>query len=152
MNRRLWLAVGLIAASVTLAGCEQKHTESAHNGDEDKPSQVVRIEGSDLSRVVLTARAADRIGIKNEPVREVPTPGANTQSPAVPVAALIYDNSGNIWVYTSTKPLTFIRQRVTVARIQGDLAVLESGPAPGTPVVIVGAAELLGSEYGVEGQ
>jgi hypothetical protein len=68
------------------------------------------------------------------------------------MAALVYDDSGDIWVYTVTRPLTYMRQRVAVARIEGDLAVLESGPAPGTAVVTVGVAELLGSEYGVEGQ
>jgi hypothetical protein len=102
--------------------------------------------------VVLNQRAADRVGIKSEPVRQVSTSGTGPQSPAVPVAALVYDSGGDIWVYTVTRPLTYVRQRVALARIEGDLAVLVSGPAPGTAVVTVGAAELLGSEYGVEGR
>jgi hypothetical protein len=44
-----------------------------------------------------------------------------------------------------------VRQRVGVARIDGDLAILGSGPAPGTAVVTVGVAELLGTELGVGG-
>jgi hypothetical protein len=112
---------------------------------------VERVEGSDVRRVVLSPRAADRLGIKTEPVREVPAPGGGSERRAVPVAALVYDNSGDTWVYTVSRPLTYVRQRVGVARIDGDLAILEGGPAPGTAVVTVGAAELLGSEYGVEG-
>lgn len=152
MNRRFWLAAAMIMACLNVAGCDPRHTENTRNGEEVKPAEVEPIEGTDLNRVVLTARAVDRIGLKTEAVREVASPGAGRASAAVPVAALVYDNSGNAWVYTMTRPLTYERRRVTVARIEGDLAVLESGPSPGTPVVTVGAAELLGAEYGVEGQ
>jgi hypothetical protein len=148
MNRRLWLAAGLIAATVALSGCEQK--EAARS--EEKPAKVVRVQGSDLGRVVLTQRAAERLGIKTQPVREVSTAGGSTPNLAVPVAALLYDQSGGTWVYAMTGPLTYERNRVTVARIAGDLAILQSGPPAGTPVVTVGAAELLGSENGVEGE
>jgi hypothetical protein len=48
--------------------------------------------------------------------------------------------------------LTFVPQEVVIARIDGDTAILTSGPAPGTEVVTVGAAELLGAEYGVPGE
>jgi hypothetical protein len=64
---------------------------------------------------------------------------------------LIYDKNGDIWVYTAKQPRTYVRQRVRIARIEGDLAILDSGPPAGTPVVTVGAAELLGSELGVGG-
>jgi hypothetical protein len=123
VNRPSRLALGLLAAVLIMAGCTPGQTDSARNGERDKPAEVERIEGTDLSRVVLNQRAANRVGLKSEPVRQVSTPGASEPSPAVPVAALVY----------------------------GDLALLESGPAPGTAVVTVGAAELLGSEYGVEG-
>jgi hypothetical protein len=151
VNRPSRLALGLLAAVLIMAGCTPGQTDSARNGERDKPAEVERIEGTDLSRVVLNQRAANRVGVKSEPVRQVSTPGASEPSPAVPVAALVYDDSGRVWVYTVSRPLTYVRQRVTVARIDGDLALLESGPAPGTAVVTVGAAELLGSEYGVEG-
>ena len=152
MNRRLWLVAGLFAASVALAGCGTGQTESAAGSEQDKPAQVLRTDGSELGRVVLTARAAERVGLKTESVREVSTPDASARSSAVPVAALVYDKTGGTWVYTNPQPLTFMRQRVTVARIDGDLAVLQGGPAPGTAVATIGAAELLGTEYGVEGQ
>jgi hypothetical protein len=56
-----------------------------------------------------------------------------------------------VWVFTLVDPMTYIRQKVTVARISGNDAVLQSGPPPGTVVVTIGAVELLGAEYGVEG-
>jgi hypothetical protein len=152
MNRRLWLVAGLFAASVALAGCGTGQTESAAGSEQDKPAQVLRTDGSELGRVVLTARAAERVGLKTESVRDVSTPDASARSSAVPVAALVYDKTGGTWVYANTQKLTFVRQRVNVARIESDLAVLQTGPAPGTAVATVGAAELLGSEYGVEGQ
>jgi hypothetical protein len=155
MNRRLWLVAGMFAASVALAGCGTPHSESAAGSTEqDRPAQVLQTDGAGVSPVVLTARAAERIGLKTERVREVTTAGAGTGtgSSTVPIAALVYDKSGGTWVYANTQRLTFVRQRVNVARIESDLAVLQAGPAPGTEVATVGAAELLGSEYGVEGQ
>ena len=155
MNRRLHLLAGLpivIIASLALAGCQTGQTESARGGDEEGPAKVLPIQGSDLHRVVLTASAAARAGIKTEPVRQVATPGSAGQELAVPTSALVYDNDGATWVYTSTQPLTYVRQRVTVARIDGDVAVLQSGPAAGTQVASVGAAELLGAENGVAGE
>lgn len=152
MSRLVWLAAGLVGASLVLCGCTQGSSENARSGDDDQPARLVTVEGSELKGVVLTARATQRLDIKSEPVRQVPAPGATTPETAVPVAALVYDKNGEVWVYTSTQPHRYVRQRVAVERIDGDLAILESGPAAGTLVVTVGAAELLGTEYGVEGQ
>jgi hypothetical protein len=68
------------------------------------------------------------------------------------LAAVLYDDNGVSWVYTSPESLTFVRQRVVIDHVDGDNAVLRSGPPPGTPVVTVGGAELLGTEYVVEGE
>jgi hypothetical protein len=148
MNSRNWLVMGLIAASVTLAGCGQTQAENAA----EKPALVTPIQGTNVSSVVLTARAAERVGVKTAPVQQLPAPGAGAPSMAIPLAALVYDRDGSTWVYTTSTPLTYVRQPVTVARITGDVALLQAGPAPGTAVVTVGTAELLGSEYGVAGQ
>ena len=66
-----------------------------------------------------------------------------------PYAAVIYDSSGNTWVYTTTENLVFVRHRITIDYIDGDLAVLFDGPPAGTDVVTVGAAELFGVENGI---
>jgi hypothetical protein len=42
----------------------------------------------------------------------------------------------------------FVRHRVEIADVVADAAVLRQGPAPGTRVVTVGAAELFGTEFG----
>jgi len=44
----------------------------------------------------------------------------------------------------------FMRHRIVVDRIDGDKVVLSDSPAVGTEVVIVGAAELYGSEFEFE--
>ena len=137
-----WLFVAVAVASLALSGCE-RHMESAVT----QPARVVPIEGTDLNQVILTEEAAQRIAVATAPVVE-----SGPDRVAVPVAAVIYDAEGATWVYTEVAPLTFVRQRVTIARVTGAVAVLQSGPPPGVPVVIVGAAELLGSEYGVEGE
>jgi hypothetical protein len=152
VNGRLWLLASLAVASLALTGCQTGQTESAGGGEENKPAKVLPIEGSDLHRVVLTATAAAKAGIQTVQVRQLTPPDASGQSLAVPVSALVYDNNGDTWVYTSTQPLTYVRQRVTVVRIDGDMAVLQNGPAAGTPVASVGVAELLGAENGVAGE
>jgi hypothetical protein len=43
-----------------------------------------------------------------------------------------------------------VRQGVTVQSIRRGVVLLRNGPPGGTPVVTVGAPELLGTEYGVE--
>jgi hypothetical protein len=153
-----WLVAGLIAASMGLPGCATTAAEEAAAGGEDAAT-VVAVEGSDLSRVILKPEAAERIGVRTEQVRLAPATVTATVTGAgaaaltvIPAAALLYDKDGKTWAFTSPEPLTFVRQAVTVSRIAGDVVVLRSGPAVGTAVVTVGAAELLGAEYGVEGE
>jgi hypothetical protein len=67
----------------------------------------------------------------------------------VPYAALLYEPGGETWVYTSPGEHAFVRAPVEVDRIDGGLATLRSGPPVGTPVVIVGVAELYGAELGI---
>ncbi len=66
----------------------------------------------------------------------------------IPYNAVLYDPKGDTWVYTNTEPLTFVRHPIVVDYLDGDMAVLSDGPAAGTQVVTVGAAELFGLEFG----
>jgi cobalt-zinc-cadmium efflux system membrane fusion protein len=70
------------------------------------------------------------------------------ESLVVPRAAVLYDASGGTWVYEARDGGVFVRHRVEIADVVGDAAVLRQGPAPGTRVVTVGAAELFGTEFG----
>ena len=67
----------------------------------------------------------------------------------MPYAALWYDQWGATWVYINPEPRVFLRAAVEVVSISDDVVFLASGPSVGTPVVIVGAAELHGIESGV---
>lgn len=100
-----------------------------------------KIEGQEVSKITLTESASDRLGLTTEPVQ--PGPDGKLQ---VPYSALIYDASGGTWVYTSPEPLVFVRASVAVERIDASTVRLTSGPEPGTEIVTVGAAELLGAE------
>ena len=71
------------------------------------------------------------------------------QRSIIPYGAILYDANGDTWVYVTSEPLTYVRERVTVAYIEGDQAVLGDGPPEGSAVVTVGAAELYGTETGV---
>ena len=75
--------------------------------------------------------------------------GGGSSRKIVPYAAVIYDVSGQAWVYTNPEPLTFVRQSISIDYIEGDFAFLTEGPDAGTEVVVVGGAELYGAETGV---
>lgn len=66
----------------------------------------------------------------------------------IPFSAIVYDINGGTWVYTNPSPNTYIRQRVELQTVIDKNAVLSRGPAAGTKIVIVGAAELFGTEFG----
>ena len=74
------------------------------------------------------------------------------QRKTVPYSAVIYWIDGGTWVYTQIGRLTYTRSRVKIAEVDGSVAVLERGPPAGTRVVSVGAQELLGSEFEIEGE
>ena len=112
-----------------------------------EPVHLEPIAGTELNRLTLTERAAERLGIQTAPVREEIVNGERRK--IIPYAAVVYDVNGGAWVYTSSEPLTFVREAIVVERIEGDVAVLLEGPEPGTEVAIVGVAELYGADTGV---
>jgi hypothetical protein len=132
-----------ILVALPLVACSQKSPDVST----EKPAYIEDIEGSDLKRVVLTEKAAERLDIQLALVGEQQVEG--TQRLVVPYAALIYGLNGETWAYIMPEPLTFIREAITVDFIEGDMAVLLLGPAIGTEVVTVGVAELYGAETGV---
>ncbi len=87
-------------------------------------------------------RPGQRVGVR------VPLVAA-AQSLVVPAAALLHDAYGGTWVYEARDGHVFVRRRVSVSDIVDGLAVLDQGPPSGTRVVVAGAAELFGTEFGV---
>lgn len=75
--------------------------------------------------------------------------GAGKPQKIVPYSSVLYDTRGNTWVYINPKPLVFVRHAIAVDFIDGDIAVLTSGPAVGARVVSVGVPELYGAETGI---
>ncbi|MGH9147262.1 MAG: hypothetical protein ACRD1Q_11170 [Vicinamibacterales bacterium] len=154
MQYRNFGVVGvLILAGLPLMGCEQPIRGAAVNGDQAQVvgTKVEPIAGSALSRVTLTAKSAQRLDIKTAPVAEAQLTPAGSTGPqkAVPYSAVLYDSQSNAWVYTNPQPLVYVRQGIKIDHFDGDLAVVSEGPAVGTPVVTVGAAELFGTEFEV---
>jgi hypothetical protein len=130
----------LVAAALALGGCTEVETETATGYE---PSKIEPIKGTDLQRVTFTAEGAERVGLQT---RRVSRSG---KLKVVPYAALLYAPDGKTYVYTSTKPLEYLREQVKVDRIVGSRVFLADGPPAGTEVVTVGATEVYGTELEV---
>jgi hypothetical protein len=131
--------LGLIA-TLLLPACGKAPSDEHVVND---PVRLEPIEGTDRSRVVLTAEAAERLDIQTAPVE------STAQGTAILAAAVLYDPNGEEWAYTEPEPLVFVREPITVDRLDADVAMLSGGPPPGTKVVTVGVAELYGAEHEV---
>jgi hypothetical protein len=132
-------AAALLAAA--LSGCTEVETEPSTAYE---PSKLSAVAGSDdLQRVTFTAEGARRTGLETATLRR------RGGQVVMPYAALIYDAEGKTYVYTSPKRRTYLREQVSVARVDGDRVLLSRGPPAGTTVVTVGAAEVYGAELEV---
>ncbi|MGI8888486.1 MAG: hypothetical protein ACR2GB_05890 [Nocardioidaceae bacterium] len=140
-------AVVVVVSGLALSACNQ--TSQAAPPTEENAAIVEPLSNNpDLSSVRLTEQAAVRLGITTVPVSR------HAQSSAVesviPYGAVMYDPSGGTWTYTEVEPFTYVRAEVVVDRIVRSRAMLRDGPAVGTRVVSVGAAELYGAEVGID--
>jgi hypothetical protein len=141
-NNRLLVVAPLLIA-LYLAACQRTHEAAEHI----KPAHVEHVEGEEVSRVTLTPKAAERIGVTLDLVRDQRVARSGTVRKVVPYGAVLYDPAGRTWVYTSPDSLVFVRREIVVEYIEGDLAVLTDGPPVGTRVVTLGATELHGAEF-----
>lgn len=141
-----WIALGLILVASQYISCT---TGTPGPPPPPPPAVVEHIAGSEVSRVTLTEKAIERIALETEKVREAKVSRYSSARKVIPYSALIYDSKGQTWVYTSPEPRAFVRSMVDVDYIEGDIAVLKSGPAIGTVVASVAVAELYGAEFGV---
>jgi predicted small secreted protein len=151
-GRVVAVLVTVVLAAATLSGCR---TTQEAAGDDTEPVTLQAVEGTDRYQVTLTPDAVERLGLRTDTVH--PVTAANAGSPAgarssVPYAAVVYDADGSTWAYTVVENETYARAALTVASVAGDTAYLTSGPPVGTPVVVVGAPELLGAEYQIAGE
>jgi hypothetical protein len=144
INRGFVLA--LLLTSLLLSACGSRGIPVT-GGEKPKPAHLEPIEGSDLQRVLLTEKAAQRIDLQTAPVTSRLVNGSSRD--VVPYAAVIYDTEGNTWVYTNPEPLVFVRAPIEVDHIEGDEAILANRWNSRAHVVTVGVAELYGTETGV---
>ena len=149
------LLMGAVVAASFAVASRRSNIEEPVTAPDGRPVVVEPVEGTDLHRVTLSARAAERLGIETIVMGEGRGPGTtrlagtSARAPArmgVPYSALLYYAGGSTWVYTSQEARVFVRQRVSVERIDGDWVELKDGPAAGTTIVTVGGAELLAAE------
>lgn len=151
MNDPRSLAVVLVLAAV-LAGCSGAPAPS--EGPPVRLTNVKAADGTGVKQVELTAHAIERLGITTGTVHQaaVAVGGVLGGHKVVPYAAVVYDSDGSSWTYVNSVPRTYVRARITVSTIVGNVAVLTDGPADGTVVVTQGAPELLGAEAEIAGE
>jgi RND family efflux transporter MFP subunit len=66
-----------------------------------------------------------------------------------PYGAVLYDSQGGTWLYVRSGTNAYTRRRVEVHHVVGNIAVITRGLTAGEEVVVAGAAELFGTEFGV---
>lgn len=128
--------MALVLAVLALPACKEASEASS---EEPEPYTVEPIEGTDQVAVILTADGVERIGLVT----------TTTDGSSVPDSAIWIDVEGLEWVYTNPEPGRFVREQVEVERYEDGVANLAGGLPPGTEVVTVGVAELIGSEFGI---
>jgi hypothetical protein len=135
----------LIAAGVSLSACSEAPSSSysSETASQHEPAELEPIKGTDVKRVKFSAEGAERVGLQTAQVR------GDGQGKTIPYAAVIYDPEGNTFTYTNPEPLVYVREKVKVDYVAGDLVVLSDGPSVGTEIVTVGAAEVYGTEFEV---
>jgi hypothetical protein len=143
--KHLSVAGLVIGAAAILAGCATAAPAQA------PPALIKPVAGSQIPQLQLTERAVQRLGIVTQPVRQTRAAGQPAHE-VIPYAAVVYDTDGSTWTYVNTAARTYERRPVTVTEIDGAVALLSAGPPAGAPVVTVGAAELLGTEYNISGE
>jgi hypothetical protein len=176
-NINRWVLVILIVAGLLPLTACQKAQSGATASEKPGPVKVEENKDGGPARITLTEKAAQRIGLKTAPVsnetaampqsgKSSVTPGGSKVIPVskelgavsppkqrntVPYSAIIYDAKGGVWVYTNPEPLTYVRQPVVVDTVKGDTVILSDDTVLNAAVVTVGATELYGAEFGVDG-
>lgn len=142
--RNRWLAILLAIFVLQFWACEKD--DESHKIEH--PATVEEVEGTELRLVTLTSKAMERIGVQTTTVQELIVSSSKPEKRmVVPYSSIIYDPQGQTWIYVSPQPQTFIRHKIDVDYIKGDIAVLNEGPPVGTVVATVGVAELYGTDF-----
>jgi hypothetical protein len=140
--RNLPVAAAICAALLfPLSGCATP--SAAAKTATEAPATVEKNATTGIARISLSQRAVERLELSTDTVK----PGPDGASTVIPYAALLYDAQGKTWVYANTGERVYERQAVTVTKVEAGAVTASAGPAAGTVVVTVGAAELFGAEF-----
>lgn len=133
-------------ATVIPLGENQSQTFFTANPVQGPPISDASSASADLYFEIANSERLFRIGQK---VRVSLLQKAPEESLAIPVSAILYDINGGSWVYVKIASHVYSRCRVEVSHVVNDYAVLTRGLNSGDEVVITGAAEIFGTEFGV---
>jgi hypothetical protein len=145
IGSRQLTSLAVILAALPLSACKEVEEGSADAYEPASLSTAHAENGDELKLVTFTKEGARRVNLATARVTR------SGKHAVIPYKALIYDDEGGTHVYTSPKPLSFLRMPVEVERIVGDRVLLEEGPPVGTSVVTVGAIEVYGTEMEIAG-
>ena len=129
----------VLATVVASAGCSRQ----SDNAPSPPPAILDPAPGARLPTVTLSESALNAVRVQTVPAQAAPG------GVVIPTKAVIYSPDGAAWTYVVIGPRSYLRHAIVIDHISGTEAFLSSGPAAGTPVVTIGAPELLGAEYGV---
>lgn len=153
----VWIKVAMYAGDIsTIDPTERAQVTGLGDGPQGAPRVARRVTAPpsanpdaasvdvfyEVSNTDRALRPGQRVSVR------LPLGGA-TSSLAVPKGALLHDASGGTWVYESRGNHVYVRRRIDISDIRGDLAIVARGPSAGTRVVTLGAAELFGTEFGI---
>jgi hypothetical protein len=133
-----------VAASAACLGMTCALVLAGETSIQNTPARAEATSGTTLKKVTLTAKAAERLGIQIDQVREDPS-GRRI----VPYSSILYDLTGRTWVYVHAAPMTFVREPVKIDTIKGENVYLSDGPPAGTNVLAAGVPQVFGTEVGV---
>jgi RND family efflux transporter MFP subunit len=74
--------------------------------------------------------------------------GNNDTKLTIPASAIVYDVHGGTWVYEYIGEHLYSRKRIAVDRVENQIAIISKGINLGMQIVVAGAAELFGTEFG----
>jgi hypothetical protein len=139
-----------IASLVAIAGLALTGCQTAASGSEadEAIAQAASVEepsDGGPSRLRLTEQSAERLDVQTAPVAGKPG------DLVIPYSAVVYDAEGGTWTFVEVEPLVYQRELITITSVDGDEVRLSEGPEPGTDVVTVAVAELVGVEAGISG-
>ena len=153
---RLWIRVPVYAGDLDSIAAVPTVTVTTLGISERKRSR--------LARKIPAPPSADPLAVTVDLFYEIANPDGDlrpgqkievtlplrsaTSGVVTAASSILYDSQGGTWVYVQTSERTYVRERVELARLAGKYAILAHGPTPGAQVVVAGAAELFGTEFG----